>query len=232
MPSLIPDHYAVLGLPHPTSSSDSPSLSASALKRAYRVALLTHHPDKAATSSPGASRSGMPSRRQFSSPACRKISCDSTNSRPTIDAITEAYRVLSDPKLRAAHDRDFHLAAADRFQSAYPHTGKAADPATGEGLETLDLDALHFDPATEAWGQACGRCGHSRGFEVTAAELEAAVEEQVGAQAGDDGEVLVGCQGCSLWKRVTFRAVATDDEGIESGEGRGLKGGEDKLQGS
>ena len=69
-----------------------------------------------------------------------------------------------------------------------------------EGLETVDLDDLDYDEeGGGAWYRGC-RCGSVRGFRVTEEDLEKEVE---------NGDVVVGCVGCSLWLRVTFQA-ATD----------------------
>lgn len=92
----------------------------------------------------------------------------------------------------------------------------------GTGLEMVDLDDMEMIVEGEGEGQSdeegggggesvwmrgC-RCGDARGFVVREAELEAAAAE---AEAGSDmrtpvgeGEVVVGCSGCSLWIRVVF----------------------------
>lgn len=46
------------------------------------------------------------------------------------------------------------------------------------------------------WTRAC-RCGAEQGFRIREAELEA-------AEGRGEREVLVGCEGCSLWVRVGF----------------------------
>jgi len=74
--------YAVLGLVGPTHDRTA---SAEDIKRAYRRALLTHHPDKAIAST--------------------KLS------KPTIDEITSAYQTLSTLSLRAELDRQLLLSA-------------------------------------------------------------------------------------------------------------------------
>ncbi|KAK5675750.1 Diphthamide biosynthesis protein 4 [Elasticomyces elasticus] len=103
----------------------------------------------------------------------------------TIDEITQAYKTLSDLDLRAEYDRLSSQAPAD-------------DPAHGQprqtGLEIVDLDALVLNEQTQDWSRSC-RCGDQMGFIVTEAELEKHVE---------DGELTVGCKGCSLWLRVLF----------------------------
>jgi diphthamide biosynthesis protein 4 len=53
------------------------------------------------------------------------------------------------------------------------------------------------------WTRAC-RCGMEKGYTILEEELEDA--EQRG-----EGEVLVGCEGCSLWVRVGFGVEDLDD---------------------
>jgi diphthamide biosynthesis protein 4 len=76
------NHYAILNLPTP--SPNSAAASAEDVKQAYRLGLLTHHPDK--------TKAGT-----------------GTSSKPSVDAIKAAYAVLSDPKLRASYDRELLL---------------------------------------------------------------------------------------------------------------------------
>ena len=77
------------------------------------------------------------------------------------------------------------------------------------GLELVDLsDFDEVEPTTTStskeeereegveWTRAC-RCGDEKGFRIVEDELE-------DAQVRGDNEVLVGCQGCSLWLRVGF----------------------------
>lgn len=75
------------------------------------------------------------------------------------------------------------------------------------GMEIVDLEELDFEggglenenendaTATEnIWKRAC-RCGSIPAFVVTEAELE---------KAADEGELVTGCKGCSLWLKVMF----------------------------
>ncbi|KAK3080796.1 hypothetical protein LTS18_013005 [Coniosporium uncinatum] len=74
--------YAILGLPGPPQNK---ATTADEIKRAYRRALLTHHPDKATTPTK------LP--------------------KPTIDEITIAFQTLSTPSLRGELDRQLLLSA-------------------------------------------------------------------------------------------------------------------------
>ena len=192
-PSPALDHYSVLKLPSPTSYN-TPCISTSVIKAAYRAALLAHHPDKA-PSSPTAER------RQT------KLSSQTAlGARPTVDAITEAFRKLSDPSSRAAYDRSLLLARSTA--SAGTAAGSPLAHQSSDGLHILDLDELHHDEGTEAWWTACPRCRSERGIELSEIDLEAAA----GDSSGQNGEVLVGCSGCSSWVSVTFQAEIDADE--------------------
>lgn len=111
----------------------------------------------------------------------------STSTKPTIDQITLAYKTLISPTLRTAYDRTQALKASSATLTPHP------------GLETVDLDDLLHDDQQNIWYRSC-RCGKERAYTITEEELEMNAEE---------GEIVTGCQGCSLWLRVTF-AVAED----------------------
>ncbi|KAH9844527.1 diphthamide biosynthesis protein-like protein 4 [Teratosphaeria destructans] len=106
----------------------------------------------------------------------------------TVDTITLAYKTLSTPSSRSAYDREL-------LQRLAVETGTSnAGRVHRTGLETVDLDSLDFDDETGIWSRSC-RCGDGNGFIVTEAELEKNAEE---------GELTVGCKGCSLWLKVLF----------------------------
>ena len=111
----------------------------------------------------------------------------STTTKPTIDQITLAYKTLISPALRTNYDRTQALKAPRATQTSHP------------GLETIDLDDLLHDDQQNLWYRSC-RCGKERAYTITEEELDMHTEE---------GEIVTGCQGCSLWLRVTF-AVAED----------------------
>lgn len=70
----------------------------------------------------------------------------------------------------------------------------------------MDLDDLDSDESAATgettWFKPC-RCGNERGFVFGEADLE---------EAGDLGELIVGCQDCSLWLRVCFAIVEEEEE--------------------
>jgi diphthamide biosynthesis protein 4 len=107
---------------------------------------------------------------------------------PTIDIITEAVRVLSDSTLRKAYDLSL-LSSGSGHSPAQP-----VAQTRHTGLETLDLEDFECDEDSGEWKRDC-RCQSSPAYVVTEEELEESVEV---------GELVVGCQGCSLWVRVLF----------------------------
>ena len=161
------NYYQLLGL---EARQYAPSLSAQEVKAAYRRALLQHHPDK---------------RSQHPVAATREIS---QYSSATVDDIALAYKVLSEPPLRADYDRWLRSKELNGGSDALRNRTHRT------GLETVDLDDLVFDKDASIWRKAC-RCGDENGFMVSEAELE---------RNAEDGEVIIGCKGCSLWLRVLF----------------------------
>lgn len=108
----------------------------------------------------------------------------------SIDQITQAYAVLSVPKLRAQYDKDLILSANDGDAGHRKETFRT-------GVEIVDLDDLDYDDKKDVWYRGC-RCGDERGFEVMETDLE---------EVAEDGEINVGCRGCSLWMKVLFGVV-------------------------
>lgn len=158
------NYYQLLGL---ENTQYAAVLASQEVKTAYKRALLQHHPDKQSTASPA------------------KPAKSVRTASVTVDDIALAYKVLSEPPLRAEYDR---------WLRANDSSGDVDDRVHRTGLETVDLDDLAFDPASSLWSRSC-RCGDERGFIVTEAELE---------KNAEDGELIVGCKGCSLWLRVLF----------------------------
>lgn len=184
-------YYQILGLEQPSSPSQYTShtaareISAPQLRAKYRAALLAAHPDKN-----GALRGKW-----------------------SVDDVKEAFFVLGDAERKQKFD------AWSRSQK---HDRQGDDAhAQGEddfilGLEVLDLSDFEYvegiipDEAPPQdgklvesvvgeevveWRRAC-RCGVG-GFRITEEELER-------VDRRGEKEVLVGCEGCSLWVRVAF----------------------------
>lgn len=164
-----PTHYEILALPSTPSVLNS--LTPQDIRLAYRRALLLHHPDKAHPSP--------------------------SPSKPTIDAILDAYKTLIDPTTRAEYDRSLLL----HNTSSSSSTTSALKAPSHPGLETVDLSDMRYSDAEQMWYLGC-RCGREGTYVVTEEELELNAEY---------GETITPCQGCSLWLRVTFAVVAEDE---------------------
>ncbi len=123
-----PTHYEVLGLSRDVL--DDQKDAAALVRRAYRRALLRHHPDKAVTR---AQTHGQPRHQAAGSDR------DHMAAAFSVDRIAEAFGVLSDRKRRADYDASLRVGRG-------PATG--AGPGHEDfqtGLETVDLDDLEFD---------------------------------------------------------------------------------------
>lgn len=168
-PSSLPSHYEVLRLPY----SSMVQLTTRDIKTAYRQALLQHHPDKL---------------DKLDLPRTNHLHSTISIAKYTIDDISLAYKVLSDPRARAEYDRELRVR-----QQGSQH--KIADVNAQTGLEVCDLDDLNYDEGQKVWYFGC-RCGEGRGFTVTEEELDREKEH---------GEVVTGCRGCSLWLKVLFQ---------------------------
>lgn len=124
-----------------------------------------------------------------------KAASSTKSSVYTVDQITTAFNILSSPKDRAAYDTTLRLARKDS------ETNTQSQFQTG--VENVDLDDLPYDEAANCWYRSC-RCGNDRAFQFREADLD---------DCGNDGELMVGCQDCSLWLRVHFALV--EDSGQE-----------------
>jgi curved DNA-binding protein CbpA len=190
------NYYEILQLT--PSSLDSQQDPSQALKRAYRRALLIHHPDK--KSPPSTSH---PSTKP---PAASSI---------TVDQISLAYATLSSPSSRSAYDKA--LLTQSHASLANPTTSDSFQT----GIHEVDLDDLDYDAVGEEWFRSC-RCGNERGYRFRETDLE---------EAADFGEVMVGCQDCSLWLRVRFAVVEEDDDDDDDEDedrGQGQRAGRSK----
>jgi diphthamide biosynthesis protein 4 len=193
------DYYHVLNLQAPGWSASPSSPSTADLRRAYKLALLAAHPDKNSAQQKGTY---------------------------TVDDVREAYTVLVDGKSKSEYD-NWLLHNRDTLQRQGDTGVQAPAPSSDFilGLELLDLsdfDVLdpEFDFTSPSsaeiveaartgevageeigdkqmeWTRGC-RCGDEKGFRI--------LEEELGdAERRGEKEVLVGCEGCSLWVRVGF----------------------------
>lgn len=161
------------------------------LRQAYKRALLHHHPDK---------QQKKKTQESTSSPTTYPPAA------ATIDEITEAYRVLGNASERAKYDVE--LRKWKMMNNHHHQQNNQADviiTTRHTGMEIVDLEELDFEvggletenDATATgniWKRAC-RCGSIPAFVVTEAELE---------KSADEGELVTGCKGCSLWLKVMF----------------------------
>ncbi|KAL4973934.1 Diphthamide biosynthesis protein 4 [Aspergillus desertorum] len=179
-PTTTPSFYEILNLPFPTTA-----LSKQQLKVAYHKALLRHHPDKAVAGNITAANENPCSDNH-------EAAKTPPNQKITIDAITTAYKVLSDPIQRAEYERVLRL---DRNRVVGAGGRKGNETVFHTGLEVVDLEDLDCDDGEEAvWYKSC-RCGDEHGFLISEGDLE---------RETDSGEIVVGCRGCSLYMKVLF----------------------------
>lgn len=131
----------------------------------------------------------------------------------TVDQITLAHSTLLSSTLRSEYNAQLRISAASKtaHQSSTFQTG----------IETIDLDDLEYTEESGSvsetrWFRPC-RCGNEQGFAFGEADLE---------EAGDLGELLVGCLDCSLWLRVCFAVVEEEEEGVGDDGDHGKEGQE------
>ncbi|EDO19067.1 hypothetical protein Kpol_2000p32 [Vanderwaltozyma polyspora DSM 70294] len=136
------------------------------VKKAYKERLLTSHPDKT-----GIEANIMPS--------------------TDINRIKEAYKVLSNPVLRAEYNN--MLEKSNNLQGFHN---------CGDGLDEYSLDEFIFNPVNYHYTLDCPRCKAKEGFQLTEETLEEHVTENDATQTGF--QLLVQCSSCSQWLKVHF----------------------------
>lgn len=106
----------------------------------------------------------------------------------TVDQIIEAYETLTNPATRLK----YHEALSK--QSSNSGLAKSTERSA---VETFDLEDLEFQESAQGalWEKSC-RCGST--YQVNEKQLE---------EAASDGEIVVGCRGCSLHIKITFDTV-------------------------
>ncbi|KAI0176378.1 hypothetical protein GGR52DRAFT_540713 [Hypoxylon sp. FL1284] len=210
-----PTLYDVLSLTPKHLEGEASASQQKIVKQAYRRALLTHHPDKAASkdNEPASSSSS-------SSPPSQAPSASTPTSSPapkpkkpqrqqkqkkqprilyTVDQIQHAYGVLSDRKQRAEYDRSLRAASSS---SGHLATSSSSSAFFHTGVETVDLDDVAFDERKGVYHRPC-RCGNARGYAFTEDNLD---------EFEDDGVLMVECLDCSLWIRVLFAAAEEEED--------------------
>lgn len=124
--------------------------------------------------------------------ASRKGEATAVVSADQVEKVIQAYKVLSNPTTKTAYDNEL----VRSLKWSQPSAKSAFD-----GVESYDLEELDYNSDKQSWRLDC-RCGNTRGYEVTEAQLEG---------ASTDGEVLVQCAGCSLMIRILFETTADDE---------------------
>ncbi|EEQ32758.1 Diphthamide biosynthesis protein 4 [Microsporum canis] len=197
-------HYEILHLPHPPVS-----LRNQDIKAAYHRALLQYHPDKSGSSTPSSPGEKAGKREIFP----RGLNTPKYVAPRTVDQITAAYKVLSNPAAKAEYDQALLLSGFGKTSTA-TNRNENDDLVFRTGLEVLDLDDMVMETVVsqpggdeeqnsiETWYRGC-RCGDEKGFMVSETDLENEAEK---------GEIIIGCRGCSLWAKVVF-AVHEDTDG-------------------
>ena len=214
------DFYHVLGLEAPRWNGSTKAQSTADLRRGYKIALLAAHPDKQTSATTDAEK-----KKTTTGEKGGRGGGGGGGGGYTVDDVKEAYTILTDPKSRADYD-NWLLHNRDRLGSnRLSHTASLPSSDFILGLELVDLSDFDVvdsksDARTDVvdsvkgsniggsgggegteeeqiqWTRPC-RCGAEAGFRILEQELEEA--EDMG-----ETEVLVGCQGCSLWVRVGF----------------------------
>jgi diphthamide biosynthesis protein 4 len=131
-----------------------------------------------------------------------------TGAKFSIDQISEALSTLADRKARAEYDKELKKRVAEYER------GVKGREVFRTGIEIVDLDDLETEELQGIWYRSC-RCGDGRGFLIRESDLE---------EAAEDGEISVGCRGCSLWLKVLFGVMeeappdkSNDKVGVTSG---------------
>jgi diphthamide biosynthesis protein 4 len=129
--------------------------------------------------------------------SAKNLATTTADSIYSIDQITQAYTILSEQSSRAAYDKELRLRG---------HTNDKYGVESREkfhtGVETIDLDDLEVDEKRGIWYRTC-RCGDDHGFLIAEQDLE---------EAAGEGELDVGCRGCSLWLKVLFGVMDDEDQ--------------------
>ncbi|KAJ4301283.1 Diphthamide biosynthesis protein 4 [Kalmusia sp. IMI 367209] len=173
------DYYAILNLAPPSSSS-SPSPAdpplQDALRKAYKAALLSAHPDKSSTRA---------QQQQQQQPG--------PDYAYTVDDVKEALAVLSDPGRRAEYERWWVLREEGKRMRDGGGDGGGGDGGLGTdfvlGLEALDLS--DFEAGVMPFGRLASEPGSPSSVvdekEEEEEEEEGRGELQGGVEDGGEG---------------------------------------------
>lgn len=143
--------------------------SVSEIKEAYKQCLLRTHPDKRGGRSTGII---------------------------DVNAIQDAYRVLSDPALRLKYNKEIA-----QLQKSSGYVG------SGEGLDEYSIDSFEFDATKQEYLMDCPRCMAKNGF----AFYENTLEQHAVDDLNGGFVVFSQCCSCSLWLKITFQLASEED---------------------
>ncbi|KAK9458069.1 hypothetical protein V1511DRAFT_23935 [Dipodascopsis uninucleata] len=194
------NHYEVLGIKAPMQLENIPG---DVLKKAYRSALLLHHPDKAINSG------------RFPSEQAQRI-----------DDIRLAYMILSSPDLRKKYDAELagQVTGDERVeqllaQSDYVDLDDLTEAKWCPNHGLLEEEPKIDEPLNNhcqgcniehVWYREC-RCGKQDAYVVSDAMLEDAISlsfEDIEHDSDHvlDGDLLIQCMRCSTYIHVLFSA--------------------------
>ncbi|KAH7077302.1 diphthamide biosynthesis protein 4 [Paraphoma chrysanthemicola] len=204
------DYYAILGLSAPhTTSANTHITSPADIRRAYKLALLAAHPDKntGSTSSQSYTVDDVKHAYTILADAKTRLEYDAwVRANPGVvvggggggvgvgEGFMSSEFVLG---LEVLDLSDFDVLDPG-FEFSDPTT---TTPSSSQGTAQNNRQENAGGEGGEGekqmeWTRAC-RCGAEQGFRI--------LEEELGdAEARGEKEVLVGCEGCSLWVRVGF----------------------------
>lgn len=201
-----PTHFEVLSISARSLDGLDPTDISETVKKAYRRALLKHHPDKQAqtSSTDNATASSATLAQHF-----------------TVDQITEAYNVLSDGQQRRKYTRTLRQQTkATSSSSTSANVPRRSKSKTAQ-VETVDLDDMSWSGKRRLYYHACRACGKARGFTVREDEVE---------DEDEDFELRVGCSGCEKELKVIVPALVDETDSEGEGDGSGLAAQQSQKQ--
>ncbi|KAF7846241.1 hypothetical protein BT93_L4784 [Corymbia citriodora subsp. variegata] len=107
----------------------------------------------------------------------------------SVDQILDAYRTLSSPSTKSSYDQNLRQRSKQNWLDK--------DQGRNTGFEVFDLDELHYHESDDSWTKSC-RCGAIPAYRIVEKQLTAGTEE---------GEIVVQCNGCSLFIKVLFQTI-------------------------
>lgn len=207
------NYYHILGLEGPSWGSKE-RLAAIEVRRAYKLALLAAHPDKNSATPRRTTKAAYTVddvKEAYKTLADAKSKADYDNwllhNGDTLRSSSSSPLSSSIPHHHAQQpNSDFILGlelldlsdfdAVDTRASGTTTTTTAATTSTLPSSTHTSDDSHGEGEGKMEWARPC-RCGAEKGFRILEEELE-------DAEGRGEKEVLVGCEGCSLWVRVGF----------------------------